>query len=766
MYRSIIIILLAIIPFIVCANNNCSTATLVNFTQCKPGLINAMHTFNGPLPSCKLSNNVGSSWHYFYAPVHGKIQIESNAAFNDVMTLFKGNCDELEQIQCTNKDEYGFYGERINLELIPSTKYYVRISSHQNDFGLHEGNYCLQLSEGFFKETIPENNHCSNPLEIKVDDEDQCSSNFNTNTWLANKNASIQTLPSRNLKSRSSVWYYFTPYKTDRYLINSNAWFADVLTLYKGNCNALKEIISDTDQQLLTTPVLNAHETYRLQVSGYYAALQSRLCPEVIRLSNTYVNTNCANATTLFISETFTKAKLNRAARPKISSCVPVNGVGAWFKFKNVFETECYVDVDANFPYNFVLWEGSCSDTVEKYCTSGNNSCYSVHHIKNLLPNTTYYLNILQDATFPITETAFSIRLLDASATSTAQPLQIEKHINCFTNGTGELQLTVSGGEAPYSFIGDTPNKILKNNEVSSTTVIDQRGCAVRLSNKIECPAFEITCPIVSNLKANNITATSTILTYTSANYLQHYVVKFKELTGNNWQELPTSTTYASLTNLKSCAFYEAKVLNICDEFYGGYSESIYFKTKGCHSCQAPEELFALNATSNAAFLNWDIVDGASYKVLYKATDEMEWNTHQTEFPFMILFNLLPCTTYNWHIASLCKEEEAVSEATRTHQFNTLNCKDAGDITKAVYVIYPNPVGDHLNIKIVAEEHLLKKHHIKIFNTNGQMVFSTVKKADQQYTTILIDNLKLPAGWYDVKITNARVTHHQKIIIQ
>lgn len=766
MRKSGIIFLLSIVACSLYASDNCFTATLANFTQCTSGHIEGTNTFNGPLSNCVSSNNLGSNWHYFYAPTHGRITIESNANFNDVLTIFKGDCDGLEEIYCVNRDEYGFHGENISIQLEPSTKYYLRINSQLNDFGLYKGTYCIQLSEGFLNEPTPSNNNCSNANKIKVDNEDQCSSNVNTNAWLPNKNASIEIYPNKNLKSRSSVWYFFTPYKSDQHLIHSNAWFADVITLYKGDCNTLKEIKTATDNQTLYTPFLLANQTYLIQITGYFANLESRLCPEVKRLANKPDNNSCDNATPLQLNANCIKGILDYAnVNQKISSCIPVNGPSVWFMFNSADQTDFSIAIEAAFPYNLTLWEDNCNKGIEKHCITGHNSCVKLPHIKNLTSNTNYYLNVSADISFPIQATNFCIRLLDSSFASEVRPLQVESAVTCFTNGTGELQLNVSGGEVPYSFIGDQPNSILRQNEVFQTTVMDKKGCSINRTTFVECPSIETACPVVSNLQTHNITNSSLILTYTSANYKQNYNIKYKELISNSWNELASSNTYASLANLKACTQYEAKVLNVCGEFYGGYSESVFFKTSGCSNCQPPKELFTLNATSSSAFLHWDIVPDAIYVISYKAQNETIWNKHQSDFPFMLLFNLLPCTTYSWHIETICSINEQ-SEVSLDNHFTTLNCKNQLASSTLVYEVYPNPVKDYLVIKMNDKEFFSRKHQIKIFNTNGQLVFNRMEKPAYQTLKIQLNKYELPFGIYDLEITNSSFTHHQKIIFQ
>ena len=74
--------------------------------------------------------------------------------------------------------------------------------------------------------------------------------------------------------------------------------------------------------------------------------------------------------------------------------------------------------------------------------------------------------------------------------------------------------------------------------------------------------------------------------------------------------------------------------------------------------CEAPSGLTAGNITSNSARISWDAVTGAvSYSLQYRKLGTTRWKTKATTAIAVKLKNLLPNTSYEYQVATVCESE-------------------------------------------------------------------------------------------------------------
>ncbi|OWY19985.1 hypothetical protein C7N43_11035 [Sphingobacteriales bacterium UPWRP_1] len=297
----------------VAVNGPCVEATNVNAI------------FEGPAAACVDSTKSGI-WFSFVAPASGIVTINSASNFNEVITLFSGNCNSLNAIACTNRDEFGFTGENLRVTgLSNGQTYYVRVSGRVGSFGSTEGTTCLSITGGGTPPAPPANDNCSGAVQLTLNG--SCISGNNRNATLETN----EPVPSLNNRSRASIWYRFTAPASGRVVLNSGADFADVITVYSGNCGALTEVGGSDYGHTIELNGLTAGQTYRVQITGYFATVEGNVCMAITNPPPPPANDVCTQAIDLIVGDACTLAT-NQSATftgPTVDLQVPFTGYAA-----------------------------------------------------------------------------------------------------------------------------------------------------------------------------------------------------------------------------------------------------------------------------------------------------------------------------------------------------------------------------------------------------------------------------------------------------
>ncbi|HRI26438.1 MAG TPA: hypothetical protein PK715_00135 [Chitinophagales bacterium] len=274
-------------------NDLCTSAIPVTVNGPCVQATNVNAIFEGPAAACVDSTRAGI-WFSFVAPAGGAAAINSASDFNEVITVFSGNCNALTPIACTNRDEFGFTGERLRLTgLTAGQTYLVRVSGRVGSFGATMGNTCISVTSGGAAPPAPANDNCSGAVQLSLNG--NCVSGNN-------RNATFETgepLPSLNNRSRASIWYRFTAPAGGKVVINSGADFADVITVYSGNCGALTEVSATDLGHSLVVNGLTPGQTYRIQITGYFATVEGNVCMAITTPPTPPANDLCSGALTI-----------------------------------------------------------------------------------------------------------------------------------------------------------------------------------------------------------------------------------------------------------------------------------------------------------------------------------------------------------------------------------------------------------------------------------------------------------------------------------
>lgn len=283
-------------------NDVCTRAEAVTVNGPCVEATNVNAIFEGPAAACVDSTKSGI-WFTFTAPASGIVTINSASDFNEVITVFSGNCNSLNPIACSNRDEFGFTGETLRVTgLSAGQTYYVRVSGRVGSFGKTEGTTCLSISGGGTAPPAPANDNCSGAVQIALNG--NCISGNNRNATLE----ANEPVPSLNNRSRSSIWYKFTAPASGRVILDSGADFADVMTVYSGNCGALTEVAGSDYGHTLELSGLTSGQTYRVQVTGYFATVEGNVCMALTTPPAPPANDLCTDAIPLTVGNACTSA--------------------------------------------------------------------------------------------------------------------------------------------------------------------------------------------------------------------------------------------------------------------------------------------------------------------------------------------------------------------------------------------------------------------------------------------------------------------------
>lgn len=103
-------------------------------------------TYGGQLPGCAPTVS-GDVWFRFTAPASGIARINSGAAFQHVMAVWKGTCDVMSPVTCLVNplrcDGYVTVGG-----LTAGETYYLQIAAQHSAAGISTGEFCVRITDG------------------------------------------------------------------------------------------------------------------------------------------------------------------------------------------------------------------------------------------------------------------------------------------------------------------------------------------------------------------------------------------------------------------------------------------------------------------------------------------------------------------------------------------------------------------------------------------------------------------------------------------
>ncbi len=418
---------------------------------------------------------VGSVWFRWVADFDGPAMLTTGADFNDVVSIFMGDCTHLSWVLCTDRDEHGFTGETACFQAQAGREYFIRIAGSESAFGLSRGALCVRIERINQMPVPPPNEVCAQARYLAPDA--PCPQGTNRHASMSSQQ------PSHNRLARADVWYSFhVPILApgEILLFDAQANFSHILTVYRGNCSALTEVATYPQGSPLRLPPLIPGQLYYAQVAGVFATVEGDLCP-TLRIEKTVSLPNDACASALPVAlNTPCVASTNVGAtysgwRPP---CAVRVSSDVWFQFKAPTLGAVRINTGAAFNHTVAVWEGDCAQLKPVFCSDRTRYCDGDVLVPELNAGQTYYLQIAAKADVPTADNgSICLTIADAGLFNPHQPLTLKVNQLCVGKDSVRLLVSIEGGTPPYTFLADTAAQIAPSGQPFGVVVRDARGC-------------------------------------------------------------------------------------------------------------------------------------------------------------------------------------------------------------------------------------------------------------------------------------------------
>ena len=438
--------------------------------------------------SCSDLPNKNSMWYQFVAEQSGVVKFNTGSDYNEIITMYQGNCSNMNEVECLNRDEFGFTGETLYFPVQEGETYLFRVSGLEGNFGAFEGNLCIQLESLPAMPSAPSNDLCMDAIPLESNGLCVEGSNYFANTQ--------GPTPSKNYRTRHDVWYSYTPSTNEPFTVVTNADFSDVITIFSGDCNNLVEVAGNDQGHELTFISAEAGVTYYIQIAGYFASIEGNFCIEIVALEQGPDNPMCALATSIPISEDCIEGDNFSASFSGIKpSCDLKPGGDVWYSFMAPPSGDIYLHMSAEFLYTMAIYRGDCDSLIQVFCERQPESCQEYLRVENLEPGTQYYLQILSSvSSIGHSYGNFCLRVMDQDETEPYAPLKLDVEINCIRGVIAQLNIDVSAGDRSFVLEGTTEDEMLFPGDSYFVVVTDENDCRKEAFGTIECQGAPANC--------------------------------------------------------------------------------------------------------------------------------------------------------------------------------------------------------------------------------------------------------------------------------
>lgn len=442
--------------------------------------------FSGPPNTC-FSNGEGSLWYALTAPDNGLINLSNEATYNDIITIYSGQCDALTEMSCTNRDEHGFKGEEVVFNAMKDQTYYIRISGIDAIYGLSRGKNCI-TAKYINQEPIPAPEDVFNmaiPLIIN-DSPYQIDNSHGNMEW---------QIPEDNLLARSDLWYTFNTNEFQNISVDIVSNFAENIVVYT---EVFQVVHSQLEGGNFSLTELKPNAYFFIQISGAFAIIEGSA--EIVLSALDLVvpeSDDCFTNTIISIDEAIAYDNSGQTFSGNHSSCDIYADKDRWFSFVSDGSL-VYLNVESDFIVNTTIYHGQCDSLEEYFCESALMICDGSIPISGLESGETYYLQISTSQTnnnnisgmMSFSMASEPIELPNLSLNVTAQ---------CLENGYSELQIVVDS-DVPYTLSGNSHGDMLFEGDTYIVVATPENGCEKSIKGIVNCQATSCNLTVESYL--------------------------------------------------------------------------------------------------------------------------------------------------------------------------------------------------------------------------------------------------------------------------
>jgi len=162
-------------------------------------------------------------------------------------------------------------------------------------------------------------------------------------------------------------------------------------------------------------------------------------------------------------------------------------------------------------------------------------------------------------------------------------------------------------------------------------------------------------------------------------------------------------------------------------------------------NCDANDIQIFAQPSSRSMTVNWDIYPGAVYILHYRKAGESNFTTYPATQPFVLLYGMESCTTYEFALKIECRNG-STSPLGNIFSFSTKGCRLAYDEATSLLQVSPNPATKHIQVELDSEQTV---QQLSIYYSNGQLVQQLQPKAGK--STYQVELNDFASGVYFIK---------------
>lgn len=459
-------------------NDICNNANLLEIGKaCLPSS-NFNAVFSGVDNDC-VDGGVGSLWYNLIAPATGTLKISNIADYNDVISVYRGTCESLEDIACANEDEHGFSGEELYLNVLADTQYWVRVSGTKSTYGKHLGSNCLSAAYITDLPAAPSIDDKSNATLIVEGEECQPWNNYN---------ASIgNDIPEGNDLFRSDIWFKFNSGDGEDLEINVQSEFAENVIVFNSN---EEQIYNHDKGGLFVLSNLEPSTEYYIQIGGVFSLLQGEVCIEIKdRDQIDPLNNICIEAENMVLEVPLQTSVSHHSFSGVYPSCEIYVDKDYWLTFSTLNNVNIYLNADSDYHNVLSVYSGDCNDLTEIWCESNLTKCQGSVLIGNLQPMTTYYLQVSSSLSGITPEEEQSTITLSEMA-PTYNPVQLSVSAQCDESGLADLNIILNYTEG-VTLSGHSSSDIFEDGDEYIVVATTDDGCETSVKGTVTCQSTD-----------------------------------------------------------------------------------------------------------------------------------------------------------------------------------------------------------------------------------------------------------------------------------
>ena len=546
--------------------------------------------------------------------------------------------------------------------------------------------------------------------------------------------------------------------------INWNAQVADTFRIrYKTGSSAYQYKDVDGAGSVVNSTLLNLlpGTTYTIEVSTKCQGVSSTYSIPIVSFTTLPITISCVRPNGIF-----TNSITNNSAAINWTNYVTADTFRIRYSVSGSGNYR-YINYDGTLPHVYTLQNLQPATTYDIQVSSiclGVSSGYSpaISFVTSSTPvncvrpwglsssNTTNISASLSWSPYVVADT-FRIRYREVSGGN---------YIYVNKNGSGSNNFTLSNLQANTAYFWQVSSICLGVSSGYSST---------SFFTTLNIP---VACSRPHSLSVSNITNVSALISWSNLVSADTFRIRYSEVGSgiNRYLNQPGTSGYSAiLSGLNPNTNYQFQISSICTGTSSGYSTMATFSTSNVPvACTIPYNLTSTNITNSTADISWTpLVTADSFLVRYSVNGSTSYLWKKISGAGGInsttLTSLLPLTTYQWQVRTLCNGQPISSYSSLSIFGTPLKISRSTTDLKQNIEVYPNPAHDRITIYFTSSEN--EKEQIFITDISGKKIIHNEIKISQGENIFETDISQLSPGIYFLIISDGSHQEQKRIIV-